>query len=70
MDLAQLSTLETDTGQIVQANHWSAPIGGHHVQGILSFPPGTNGPLLDGVSKITLTLINLDVPQRVFVWER
>lgn len=71
MDLASLATLVTDTGHKVQATLWEAPRGGHHVQGILSFPAGVDGvPLLEGASKITLTLVNVDSPERVFVWER
>jgi len=71
MDLAALATLETDTGFKVQATHWDAPLGGHHVSGILSFPAGVDGnPLLDGVSKMTITLVDVDAPERVFVWER
>lgn len=74
MDLSQLATLTTDTGLQVSASGWDAPQGGHHVSGVLSFPSlaedGTleDGHLLDGVSALTLTLINVDAPERTFTW--
>ena len=71
MDLAALTALTTDTGKTIQALKWDAPLGGHHVEGTLSFPAAMEGsPLLEGASKITLTIKNLDAPQRVFVWEQ
>lgn len=69
MDLAALSTLSTDTGLSVAAVTWDAPRGGHHVQGILTFPAQVGGvPLLEGATRLTLTLRDLDVPERVFEW--
>lgn len=69
MDLALLATLTTDTGITVQALRWDAPRGGHHVSGKLVFPSTHDGrPILDGATKLTLTLVNLDVPLRVFEW--
>ncbi len=71
MDLAALATLTTDTGHTVEAVAWDAQRGGHHVRGVLSFPSGIDGePLLKEASRITITVLNLDVPERVFVWER
>ena len=71
MDLATLATLETDTGHVVEAALWDAPRGGHHVQGTLSFPASVDGvTVLDGVEALTLTLVNVDAPERNFVWER
>lgn len=69
MDLAALATLTTDTGQSVQAILWDAPLGGHHVSGTLSFPASVeNKPILDGASKLTLIIKNVDAPERTFVW--
>ena len=70
MDLSTLSTLTTDTGLIVQPAKWDAPPGGgHHVSGTLSFPSTQDGkPILDGASKLTLTILNVDAPSRVFEW--
>ncbi len=71
MDLAVLATLSTGKGHAVQATRWDGPSGGHHISGMLSFPASVDGlPLLNGVSKMTLTLLNVDVPERVFIWER
>lgn len=70
MDLATLSTLTTDAGISVQAVSWDAPRGGHHVSGKLIFPSTLNGkPIIEGASKLTLTIINVDASSRVFEWE-
>jgi len=70
MDLAPLSTLTTDTGISVQANSWDAPRGGHHVSGKLVFPSIQDSKsILEGVSKLTLTIVDLDIPARIFEWE-
>lgn len=69
MDLAALATLTTDAGVSVQATLWDAPRGGHHVEGKLIFPAAKDGKsILDGASKLTLTILNLDAPSRVFDW--
>ena len=70
MDLASLATLTTDNGRIVQATEWDAPRGGHHVSGTLSFPTIVDGtPLLDGATKLTLTIIDVGAQERVFTWD-
>jgi hypothetical protein len=70
MDLASLARLTTDTGQNVQAIAWDAQRGGHHVSGILKFPAIIDGkPVLDGSSRLTLTISNVDAPERVFAWD-
>ena len=70
MDLATLSTLTTDTGVSVVATLWDAPLGGHHVEGKLIFPATKDGKsILEGATKLTLTIINVDAPSRVFEWE-
>ena len=71
MDLAELVTLTTDAGNTIQAISWDAPGGGHHISGMLSFPANVdNIPLLEGVNKITLSLVNVDAEVRNFSWER
>lgn len=71
MNLATLATLTTDTGKVIQAISWDAPLGGHHVSGTLSFPAEVEGnPVLEGVSQVTLTIVNVDAPERIFTWER
>ena len=70
MDLAALSTLSTDTGVSIQASKWDAVPGGHHVSGTLLFPSAQDGKsILDGASKLTLTIANVDAASRVFEWE-
>jgi len=70
MDLAQLSTLTTDTGVTVQALMWDAPLGGHHVSGKLTFPALKDGvSIMDGVTNITLQIRNVDADLRTFEWQ-
>ena len=70
MDLATLATLHTDTGVSLVSTLWDAPRGGHHVEGKLIFPATQNGkPILESATKLTLTIINVDAPTRVFEWE-
>ena len=70
MDLAALASLTTDTGITIQPAAWDAPRGGHHVAGKLSFTVRTDGKaLLEKATRLTLTLQNIDVPERSFEWE-
>jgi hypothetical protein len=70
MDLVTLATLTTDSGRTVEPTLWEAPQGGHHVSGVLSFPTEIDGTsLLDGTSRLTLTIRDVDVPERSFAWE-
>lgn len=70
MDLAQFATLTTDAGVTVQATKWDAIPGGHHVSGKLIFPSMQEGTsILEGASKLTLTIINVDAASRVFEWQ-
>ena len=70
MDLATLSTLTTDTGISVVASLWDAPLGGHHVEGKLIFPSmKDNKSILESATKLSLTMINVDAPSRIFEWE-
>ena len=70
MDLATLSTLTTDTGVSVDATLWDAPLGGHHVEGKLIFPATKNNKsILEGATKLILTIRNVDAPTRIFEWE-
>ncbi|RJP50622.1 MAG: hypothetical protein C4557_09365 [Anaerolineaceae bacterium] len=70
MDLATVSTLSTDTGITVPSALWDAPRGGHHVEGKLIFPAMVDEkPILEGATKLILTIIDVDAPSRVFEWE-
>ncbi|GAB4528481.1 MAG: hypothetical protein Fur0018_14600 [Anaerolineales bacterium] len=72
MNLAQLSTLTTDSGLEVQAVSWDAPSGGHHVRGVLRFPAVVDGqPVLNAQTRrVTVTIRNVDAPVRTFTWQR
>lgn len=70
MDLAVTAALATDTGISVNSTFWDAPRGGHHVAGKLIFPATLNGKsILDGATKLTLTVTDVDAPTRIFEWE-
>jgi hypothetical protein len=70
MDLKTLATLTTDTGLSIQATNWDAPVGGHRVSGILSFPAAQSGkPILDGAKTLTLTITGIDNATRTFNWD-
>lgn len=70
MDLATLATLTTDTGISVTSTLWDAPRGGHHVEGVLSFPSQKDGkPVLDGAKQITITITGVDNATRAFTWD-
>jgi len=71
MDLATLATLTTDTGvTTLPASLWDAPHGGHHVAGTLQFPASVDGKsVLEGAKQITIKIVNLDAPERVFTWD-
>ena len=68
-DLAELSTLTTDTGLRVASQAWPRSEG-HHVEGVLSFPTETaeGRSLLAGARTLTLTIRDTDVAERTFVW--
>lgn len=71
MDLAALSTLTTDTGITVAATAWDGPPGGgHHVSGKLTFRATKDGKsILEGATRLTLTILNVDAPSRTFEWQ-
>jgi hypothetical protein len=70
MDLTSLATLETDLGLHVSAGWWSGG-GGHHVQGVLTFPEqdSSGRMILDGAQTITLRIEGVDAAVREFQWE-
>jgi len=70
MDLAALATLRTDTVLTIPALVWNGPGGGHHVSGRLDFLAREEGrSILDGVRRLTLTIVNVDAPWRSFEWD-
>ncbi len=69
MDVASLASLNTDNGNTVKGIAWDGGSGGHHVSGKLSFPASIGGKsILDGATTLTLTIKNIDAPERVFTW--
>jgi hypothetical protein len=71
IDLVEIAMLMTDTGRFVLAEIWDAPSGGHHVEGILSFPANYKGEyLLADVNELQLIFSNLYGPERKFIWEK
>lgn len=69
MDLAKNAFLTTDTGLTVSPVRWDGPAGGHHVAGTLKFLPTLGDqPVLEGAEQVTLTIRNVDVPERNFIW--
>lgn len=70
MDVASLSTLKTDTGISVKGVSWDGQKGGHHVTGKLSFPASQDGKqILQGAKTVTVTIQNVDAPERAFTWD-
>ena len=70
MDLATLATISMDNGRSVSASLWDATPGGHHVSGVLSFPVTVDdAPLLDDATRLTMTIRDVDVPERIFTWD-
>jgi hypothetical protein len=71
MDLAQLATLETDTGLVLPAAAWSGGAG-HHVTGYLEFdlPQGDGFDQLARAGRWLLTLRGVDAEARHFEWSR
>ena len=69
-DLAAQSTLRTDTSVEVKGLNWPAG-GGHHYEGTLTFPATSadGKSVLEGASRLTLTIQGTDVPTRVFEWD-
>lgn len=69
MNLAALSTLETEVGVSLPALDWTGG-SGHHVMGVLTFPASTpdGRPLLEGAAFLVLTIREVDAPARVFQW--
>lgn len=71
-DLRKQAVLRNDRGQEVQAKTWDAPKGGHHREGMLSFPEKTaGGEDLIGSDTRKIELVIRDVagvPERSFEW--
>ena len=63
-ELADVSNLESSSGKVYTPKEWAgSPAGGHHREGVLSFPP-----LSDKPASIRLILKELYGVDRVFEW--
>jgi len=68
LDLAD-ATLHNDRGDTLTARPWSAPKGGHHREGALTFD-GDAAQFLAGVDWIELVITGVgDLPERTLRWE-
>jgi hypothetical protein len=70
LDLTQLAVLRIDEGQAMVPSAWTAPAGGHHRQGTLTFAAAETSSV---VSARSIELIIRDVggvPERSFQWTR
>ena len=71
-DLAQLAALRVDGAREVHPASWNAPKGGHHRQGILTFPStaGDGSPFITADTRAIELVIRdvAGVPERVLRW--
>jgi hypothetical protein len=70
-NLAVVSMLQPPMGGELASIQWNGPTGGHHVEGILSFPrTDTMGMAIMGPGTLTLILRNYaGVAERTFAWD-
>lgn len=69
MPLAELASLTTDNGLSLTAASWDGPSGGHHVAGTLAFALNQEQlGLLSTAGSVTLTIRDVDAPERRFRW--
>lgn len=68
LDLSN-AVLRNDRGEMLAAQPWPAPKGGHHREGTLAFGGDSSGFLI-GSKWIELAIVGVgDVPERSFRWE-
>ena len=61
--VAGISRLTDDMGNTYQPLSWTGEKGGHHVEGILTFPQ-----IAKSAKKVTLTIAGIDKIDRIFSW--
>ncbi len=68
-DLAELAILRDDEGNEYHASSWDSAAGGHHRQGLLSFPvpPSLNQGTTDYIEMIIHNIAGID--ERVLKWD-
>lgn len=62
-DLVKISQLIDDKGEMYKPISWSGGKGGHHLEGLLIFPP-----IAESAKQITLTIVGIDNIDRIFSW--
>ena len=62
-DIAKIAQLTDDSGNIYKSLSWTGGKGGHHIEGVLTFP---TIPKL--TKKVILTIPGIDNQNRVFTW--
>lgn len=63
------ATLQNDRGETMTPRPWSAPQGGHHREGVLSFDGDAEAFLAD-TEWIELVIVGVgDLPERTLRWE-
>ncbi len=68
LDLAD-AILRNDRGETMPAQPWTAPMGGHHREGALTFE-GDPSDFLAGAKWVELVLTDVgDLPKRTLRWE-
>lgn len=63
-DIAAITILQDDSKRIYKPVSWTGGKGGHHVEGILTFPAITQS-----AKSVTLTIPQIDNQDRVFTWK-
>ncbi len=62
-DIVKIAKLTDDKGNAYNATGWTGGSGGHHLSGILTFPP-----MPSGIHSLTLTIPQVDTFDREFRW--
>jgi hypothetical protein len=62
-DLVKIATLKDSNGKEYRPLSWEGKMGGHHVEGVLSFPK-----INTKTNSITLIIPNIDKKDRIFTW--
>lgn len=63
-DIGTIAKLTDNKGNIYNPVSWTGGKGGHHIEGILTFPA-----IAESTQKLTLTVPGIDNQDRVFEWK-
>ncbi len=71
MDIAKLATMVLDSGELISAEFWDAPAGGHHVSGTLSFSlTDSQIDQLGETNSLQISITKVDAAERLLTWTR